>query len=69
MCKSPPKGKESQSTTDQLIDIIKMLSQTQQEYLLKSIITLVNDDREFQRKDCQIDVTYPILSSLPRDPS
>lgn len=51
-------GNNSESITSQLIEIIKKLSESQQEYLFQAVKDWINDHREYPRKECQADVLY-----------
>ena len=53
-----PNGAHPESVTNRLIEAIKKLSESQQEYLLQAVKDWINDHREFPRKDCQADVIY-----------
>lgn len=53
-----PNGTDPESVTNQLIDTIRKLSESQQEYLLQAVKDWINDNREYPRKDCQADVKY-----------
>jgi len=46
------------SAADQLNAIIQELSDSQQEYLLEVVRKWVRDQREYPRKNCQVDVIY-----------
>jgi Holliday junction resolvase-like predicted endonuclease len=51
-------GTNSESVTNQLIEAIKKLSESQQDYLLQAVKDWINDHREYPRKECQADVLY-----------
>ena len=51
-------GEHSESITDELIETIKKLSESQQEYLLQAVKDWINDKREYPRKACQAEVIY-----------
>jgi len=51
-------GNHSESVINQLIEIIRRLSESQQEYLLQAVNDWINDHREYPRKECQADVLY-----------
>jgi hypothetical protein len=51
-------GTQSESVTDELIDAIKKLSESQQEYLLQAVKDWIDDKRGYPRKECQAEVIY-----------
>ena len=51
-------GRHQESVTDELIETIKKLSESQQEYLLQAVKDWINDQREYPRKDCRAEVMY-----------
>lgn len=53
-----PGDTSPKSITDQLIEAIKDLSNSQQEKLLEAIHKWKKDSREYPRKDCHGDVIY-----------
>jgi hypothetical protein len=53
-----PNSTHPESVTDLLIESIKKLSVSQQEYLLQAVKDWMSDNREYPRKDCQADVLY-----------
>lgn len=57
-------GSQPKSVTDQLIETIKKLSDSQQEYLLESVRNWIKDNREYPRKNCKADVIYSDNSRL-----
>jgi hypothetical protein len=46
------------SVTDKLIETIRKLSSSQQEYLLEVVHDWIQNHREYPRKDCHADVIY-----------
>ena len=46
------------SITDQVIEIIKKLSDSQKEYLLEALKDWIQDNRKYPRKDCRAEVIY-----------
>lgn len=57
-------GSRPKSVMDRLIETIKKLSDSQQEYLLKAVQNWIKDNREYPRKTCQTDVIYSDNSRL-----
>ena len=53
-----PGDPQQNSVTTKLIKIIEKLSIPQQEHLLETVQTWIEDNREFPRKDCVADVVY-----------
>ena len=51
-------GTNPESVTNELIETIKKLSESQQEYLLQAVKDWINDHREYPRKECQAEVIY-----------
>jgi hypothetical protein len=51
-------GTSLNPVTEQLIETIKKLSESQQAYLLEAVQDWITDNREYPRKDCQADVIY-----------
>lgn len=51
-------GTPPNAVTEQLIETIKKLSDSQQEYLLEAVQDWIQDNREYPRKTCQTDVIY-----------
>jgi len=60
MVESPEEanGSDPKPVIDRLMEIIKKLTDSQQEYLLEAVKNWIKDNREYPRRTCQVDVIY-----------